>query len=413
MADFDLDELIFDWNTLSAPPPPTRLELNDETLRDGLQSPSIQDPPLEAKKRALHYMVELGIESANIGIPCTGRTALEHTLELAREVARHRLPLRVNCAARTLVRDVEPIVEISQKAGLAIEASTFLGSSAIRLLAEGWDLDRLLRHTEEAVSFGVRQGLPVMYVTEDTTRTHPQVLKQLYRAALDAGATALTLADTVGYATPDGVRHLIHFVRRQVLRPEERERIRLDWHGHNDRGLAVANALFAYEAGVHCVHGTVLGVGERVGNAPLDQLLANMRIMNWIERDLSALAAYCRHVSEHWGVPIAYNYPVMGRDAFRTSTGVHASAIIKAQEKGDSWLADRVYSGVPASWFGRRQVIEIGPMSGRSNVIHWLKSHGIDPQEVLVQELLAKAKRAKTVLSEEEILAFVRERGVS
>ncbi len=406
MDKHQLDGLIFDWNTLASPPPPRRLELNDETLRDGLQSPSIQDPPLEVKIKALHYMVELGIEAANIGMPCTGPNPFADTLALAKEVAQQRLPIRVNCAARTVISDIEPIVEISQQAGIPVEASTFLGSSAIRSLAEGWDLDRLLKHTEEAVSFAVKQGLPSAYVTEDTTRSQPETIKKLYRTAIDAGSTGITLADTVGYATPDGVHNLIYFVRRHVVKPDEN--IRIDWHGHNDRGLAVANSLFAFEAGADCVHGSILGIGERVGNSPLDQMLVNMRVMNWIDRDMHALSEYCKLIQEHCGAPLPFNYPVMGYDAFRTSTGVHASAIVKAEEKGAEWLANRVYSGVPSDWFGRSQLIEIGPMSGKSNVVHWLKRHQIEATEELINGLLEHAKQAKGVLSENEILEFIK-----
>jgi 2-isopropylmalate synthase len=405
MSDPQLDDLIFDWNALASPPPPTRLELNDETLRDGLQSPSIQDPPIEIKIKLLHYMVELGIDSANIGMPCTGPNPFADTLALAKEVAAQKLPLRLNCAARTVISDVEPIVEISQQAGIPVEASTFLGCSAIRSLVEGWELDRLLKHTEEAVSFAVSEGLPVMYVTEDTTRGQPETIKKLYRAAIDAGAKAITLADTVGYATPDGVRNLIQFVRNDILRSGED--VRVDWHGHNDRGLAVANALFAYEAGADCVHASALGIGERVGNTPMDQVLVNMKVMGWMQRDMHALNDYCELVREHCAAPLPFNYPVMGHDAFRTSTGVHASAIVKAQEKGAEWLANRVYSGVPSDWFGRGQLIEIGPMSGKSNVVHWLRNHDIDVTDELVSGLLEHAKQSKAVLTEQEINNYI------
>lgn len=401
------EDLIFDWNTLVSPPPPHRIQLNDETLRDGLQSPSIEDPPLEVKKKALHYMVQLGIDSANIGMPCTGPILFADTLALAKEVAQERLPLRINCAARTVISDVQAIVDISQQAGVNIEVATFIGSSAIRSLAEGWDLDRLLRHSEETVSFVVQQGLPCMYVTEDSTRSHPHDLKKLYRVAIDAGATAITVSDTVGYATPDGVRNLINFVRRDIVHRDEC--IRIDWHGHNDRGLAVANALFAYEAGADCIHGSMLGIGERVGNVPLDQVMVNMRIMRWKENDMEALTDYCDMISEHCKAPLPYNYPVMGKDAFRTSTGVHASAIIKAKEMGSEWLANRVYSGVPSEWFGRDQLIEIGPMSGKSNVVYWLKHHGIAATDALADALFAFAKQKRAVLSESKIRAFVKE----
>jgi len=390
----NLNDLIHDWNKQEASARPARVELNDETLRDGLQSPSITDPPMEVKLQALHYMVELGIPSANIGI-----------LRLVQEIAQQRLPIRPNCAARTVIRDVQVIVDISQAAGVAIEASTFIGSSSIRRLAEGWDLDAMLRHTEEAVSFAIRNQLPVMYVTEDTTRAQPEVLKPLYQTALDHGAYRLCLADTVGHITPHGVRRLIEFFHQEIVK--DRPGIRLDWHGHNDRGLAVANSLAALEAGVDCVQGTILGIGERVGNTPLDQLLVNLKLLGWIDHDLSCLPDYCRLVSEHCAGPLPYNYPIMGRDAFRTQTGVHAAAIIKAKELGHEYLANRIYSGVPAELVGRAQEIEIGPMSGKSNVIYWLESRGIPARPELVELLFAHAKRSRTVLKESEILELI------
>ena len=405
--EFKTEELIFDWNQIEVPKKPHNIELNDETLRDGLQSPSITDPPIEKKLQALHYMAELGIPNANIGMPCTSSDVFEDTLMLAKEIANHKLPVRPNCAARTVIADVQPIVEISQKAGIAVEASTFIGSSPIRKLAEGWDLEMMLRNTEEAVKFAVKNNLPVMYVTEDTTRAHPDVLKKLYKTALDNGAYRLTIADTVGHITPHGVKSLVAFFKAEIVAGYKG--IKLDWHGHNDRGLALANSLAALEAGVNCVHGTILGIGERVGNTSLDQLLVNLKLLGWIENDLNKLPAYCELVRAYCNAPLPFNYPVMGRDAFRTSTGVHAAAIIKAKQKGDDFLANRVYSGVPAELFGRKQEIEIGPMSGQSNVIYWLKTRNIEAEEKLVSFILDRAKRADKVLTEEQVYKLMRE----
>jgi 2-isopropylmalate synthase len=402
---FDPHELIYDWNSQSAPTRPLKIDLCDETLRDGLQSPSITDPPIEIKLQALHYMADLGVPAANIGMPCTGPRVKSDTLRLAQEIAKQRLSIRPNCAARTVVSDVQAIVDVSQAAGLPIEASTFIGSSPIRSLAEGWDLDSMLRHTEEAVSFAVQHDLPVMYVTEDTTRAQPEVLKQLYRTAIEHGAYRLCLADTVGHIAPHGVRQLVTFFRQEIVKG--RPGICLDWHGHNDRGLALANSLAALEAGTDCVHGTILGIGERVGNTPLDQLLVNLQLLGWIAQDLSRLTDYCRLVCEHCTGPLPFNYPVMGRDAFRTATGVHAAAIIKAKELGHEYLANRIYSGVPAELVGRTQEIEIGPMSGKSNVIYWLESHGIPAKPELVELLFAHAKRSRTILSEAKIRELI------
>lgn len=402
----DEHELIHDWNATGDAFDYGGLrpvELDDETLRDGLQSPSVRDPSTEDKIRILHLMVELGIHAADIGLPGAGPRVEAAVQALAEEIAREGLDISPNCAARTVVGDVEPIARISQAAGIPIEAATFIGSSPIRQYAEDWTLDRMLEATETAVRFAVGEDLPVMYVTEDTTRATPEVLKRLYTTAIECGARRICLADTVGHATPNGVRQLVRFIRERVVAPTG-EAVKIDWHGHRDRGLAIPNALAAIEEGVDRVHGTALGVGERVGNTEMDLLLVNLKLLGLHDYDLSRLPEYCRLVSEATGVPVPPNYPVIGGDAFRTATGVHASAIIKARAKADDWLADRIYSGVPAEFFGMRQRIEIGHVSGMSNVRYWLSENGYDPDdEALANAIFGLAKRADRVLSDEEI----------
>ncbi|HET9986088.1 MAG TPA: LeuA family protein [Longimicrobiales bacterium] len=401
-------ELIHDWNAAGDAVDYRRLgpvELDDETLRDGLQSPSVQDPPIAAKIRILHLMAELGISTADIGLPGAGPRAVADVRALALEIARAGLSIGANCAARTVRADIEPIARISQEAGIPIEACTFIGSSPIRQYAEGWTLEKMLRATEDAVTFAVAEGLPVMYVTEDTTRARPETLKALYGRAIECGAARLCIADTVGHATPAGVRNLVRFVQQEIVAPSGRD-VKLDWHGHRDRGLGLANTLAAIEAGVSRVHGTALGIGERVGNTEMDLLLVNLKLLGVHDHDLSKLDEYCRAVSEATGVPIPVNYSVIGADAFRTGTGVHAAAIIKAKQKGDDWLADLVYSSVPAHLFGRRQVIEIGHMSGMSNVKFWLTEHGYDAgDEALCQRVFDLAKHMDRVLTDAEVHA--------
>jgi 2-isopropylmalate synthase len=402
---FQESDLIFDWN--EAPALGRPIELDDETLRDGLQSPSVSTPTIEQKLEVVHLMAALGIDGADIGLPAAGAQVYADVLRITQEIVNHKLPVVPNAAARTLVADCRPIVEISQKAGLALEVAAFIGSSPIRQVAEDWDLDRLLRLTEECVSYCVKNGLPVMYVTEDTTRSKPEDLRKLFTAAINAGAHRICVADTVGYATPEGAARIIKFMKSVVA--DSGAQVKVDWHGHRDRGLAVANALAACAAGADRIHGTILGVGERVGNTALDLVLVNLELLGWSRRDLSKLPEYCRLVHQATGVPLPYNYPVFGSDAFRTATGVHAAAILKAREKGDHWLADRIYSSVPASMVGCRQVIEVGPMSGVSNVVEWLTDHGIAPDNDLVQAIFLRAKSATSVLREDEILAIRRE----
>jgi 2-isopropylmalate synthase len=405
-------DLIYDWNRhgdgdLTPARPP--VELDDETLRDGLQSPSVRTPSIDEKLELLHMMAELGIESADIGLPGAGPHVVADVERLAREIAEQDLPIFPNCAARTVIADVEPIVEISQRVGIPIEASCFIGSSPIRQYAEAWDLDRMLRLTRAAVEFAAGHGLPVMFVTEDTIRAKPDDLRRLYTEAVEAGARRVCVADTVGHATPAGARNLVRFVREVV--DGTGEQVKVDWHGHKDRGLSVINSLAAAEAGADRLHGTGVGIGERVGNTPIDLLLVNMQLLGWIDRDLTRLPAYCRRVAETTGVPLPDNYPVVGRDAFRTGTGVHAAAIIKARAKGDDWLADRIYSGVPAALVGRRQQIEVGPMCGESNVVYWLEERGIAPERELVAAIFRRAKEATRMLEDGEILEICRASG--
>ncbi len=402
-----LEELVYDWNVVEPllAPPNRRISFDDETLRDGLQSPSVSEPPVAKKIELLHLMDALGIDTADIGLPGAGGTHAAGVELMAREIAEQHLNIRPNCAARTHRSDIVPIVEISQRVGIPIEACTFIGSSAIRFFAEDWTLDKLLKLTEDAVSFAVGEGLPVMYVTEDTTRANPETLRALYTTAIQCGAKAVCVCDTVGHSTPDGARSVVKFVKNII--EEQGGNIRLDWHGHQDRGLGVINSIAAIQGGADQVHGSALGIGERVGNTPLDQLLVNLKLMGWIQNDLSRLGEYCALTSEACGWTIPVNYPVFGRDAFRTATGVHAAAVIKSYRKGDRELADLVYSGVPAGQFGLEQVVEVGPMSGKSNVIYWLERRGIEATEETVTRIFERAKQASAVLADDEILQMV------
>ena len=404
------NEWIYDWNTATPPeiPAGTPVLLDDETLRDGLQNPSVFDPSIEDKLEILHLMESLGIDAVNIGLPGAGPRAAAHTEALAREIAANRMKIKPNCAARTHENDIRPIVEISERAGIAIEAATFLGSSPIRRLVEDWTVDHLQRTTENAVKFAVEHGLPSMYVTEDTVRTDPETVKRLYSTAIRNGSRAIVLCDTVGHATPTGAFNLVKFVVEEVVKPSG-EKIRVDWHGHNDRGLAIANSFAAVAAGAHQVHAAANALGERVGNTPMELMLVNLRLAGLIDRDLSNLRYYCEKVARATKTSIPPNYPVIGHDAFRTATGVHAAAIIKAIQKHDHRLADAVYSGVPAHLFGMEQVIEIGPMSGRSNVLYWLARHQIPADDALVSRILEAAKQSARVLTDAEVHALCTE----
>jgi 2-isopropylmalate synthase len=403
-------ELMFDWNEMGRRGRPIEpaFTLLDETLRDGLQNPSVRQPGMAEKLELVHRMSDLGIHVVNVGIPGSSPRVYREALRLCREIESAGLPIRPVCSGRTVPSDIEPILDLAQKAGTSIETYAFIGSSSIRRLVENWSVDLLARRAAAAIDLIVKAGLPAVFVTEDTTRSHPEVLAHLFKVAIDHGATRLCLCDTSGHATPDGVRNLVGFTRTLLVSMGVSDRVGIDWHGHNDRGLALANCLYALEYGADRVHATALGMGERVGNVPMELLMLNLKLFGLLEgHDLTHLSAYCESAANAVGWQVPISYPLVGRDAFRTATGVHASAIMKAQAKGDSWLADRVYSSVPASLVGRSQEIVVGPGSGMSNVVHVLHRLGIEPMPDVVYAVLRVAKESDEVLSDDDIRAAI------
>ncbi len=410
-------ELIYDWNTIDyeiARNPsnhPHGVWFDDETLRDGLQSPSARNPDIEQKIELIDYMEKLGIQKVDLGLPGAGPFHIGHIDAMLTHMGENGYELRPGCAVRTVVSDIEPLVELQAKHERQIQASAFLGTSPIRQFAEGWTMERILSTAEKAVTFAVDNDIPVMFVTEDTTRSKPEDIKAVYTRAIELGADRICVCDTCGHVTPNGVRKLLTFIQDEVI-PDagvKRADIEVNWHGHQDRGLGVANNLAAVEAGADVIHGTALGVGERAGNAPLDQTLVNLSLMGVINNDLTALNDYMRKAHEYIEVALPHNYPVFGEDAFETGTGVHASAVIKAIKKGDQWLADRVYSGVPAQDFGLKQVIRIGHMSGRSNIIWWLQQNGYEVDDDMVAHMFEVAKGQRRMMSDEEVHAAIAE----
>jgi len=400
----DRTKIIFDWNRESPellPKPSHRVEVLDESLRDGIQSPSALDPPVEVKLQILQLMNDLGVDAVDVGLPAASQRNFEDVVKMIELIRDEKLGLKPNCAARTVVSDVIRIAEVQQATGFPVQAYSFIGSSPIRQYTENWSLEWLVEQSRNAIRAGRQEGLEMAYVTEDTMRSDPADLEVLFQAALDEGANCLCLCDTVGHATPDGAKALVLWTL-EFLENKGYKDVRIDWHGHNDRGLALANALSAASAGAQRIHGTSIGIGERVGNVALDQLLVNLSLLGWSDRNLQALAEFCALCSESLGIDIPINYPAVGRDAFRTATGVHASAILKAMDKGDVELADIIYSGVNAGQIGRTQVVDIGPMSGKSNAIYWMRNQGIDPTDERIAALLKAAKNSNRTLSDEE-----------
>jgi 2-isopropylmalate synthase len=370
-----------------------------------LQSPSARNPTIDEKIELLTFMENLGIQKVDLGLPGAGPYHLEHIDAMMSHITENDFKIRPGAAVRTLMNDIEPLVDLQVKHGTPIQASAFLGTSPIRQYTEGWTIEKLLSTMEKAVSYAVDNDVQVMFVTEDTTRSKPEDIKAIYQRAMEMGVRRLCICDTCGHVTPNGVKKLLQFIDEEVIKDAgyKRSEIEVNWHGHQDRGLGVANNIAAVEAGADVIHGTALGVGERAGNAPLDQTLVNLKLLGVIDNDLTQLDAYMKKANEYIEVPLPRNYPVFGMDAFETGTGVHASAVIKAMRKGDNWLADRVYSGVPAGDFGLKQVIRIGHMAGRSNIIWWLEQNGYETSDDLVAHVFEVAKSQRRNMEDQEV----------
>ena len=405
------NKLIYDWNVIdyeinrNPANHPHDVWFDDETLRDGLQSPSARNPSIEQKIELLSYMERLGIQKVDLGLPGAGPFHREHINAMLAHISENDYQIRPGAAVRTLMNDIEPLVQMQQQHGMEIQASAFLGTSPIRQYTEGWTMEKLISTMEKAVSYAVENEVPVMFVTEDTTRSNPEDVKAIYQRAMELGVRRLCVCDTCGHVTPNGVKKLLNFIDEEVIKDGgyQRNQIEVNWHGHQDRGLGVANNIAAVEAGADVIHGTALGVGERAGNAPIDQTLVNLKLMGVIDNDLTLLDEYTRMANKYIEVPLPRNYPIFGADAFETGTGVHASAVIKAMRKGDDWLADRVYSGVPAGDFGLKQVIRIGHMAGRSNIIWWLEQNGYEVSDELVAHMFEVAKSQSRNMTDAEI----------
>ena len=405
-----MERLLFDWSRAGARDAAAPGgAFFDETLRDGIQAPHVSIPALDEKLELIDHMVQCGIRYADAGFPGGGPAAAGDCLAIARHVATQDYPLALACAGRTHPADVRAICDIAQRAGVPVDAYTFIGISPIRLYVEEWTVGSVVADIRGAVAEARRDGVIFVLVLEDAVRCTPAILNRVYDVALELGITRVTLCDTVGAASPAGTEALVTWSARYF---DAREHpVALEWHGHNDRGLALANSLAALAAGCARVHGTVLGVGERAGNASIDQLIVNRELGQPGDYDMKALSEYCEYASGVLGVPIPGNYPAMGRDVFKTSAGVHAAAILKAHRRRDTFVKDSVYAGVPASLLGREQEILIDPASGASNVRYWLAVNGGDPGEAVVQaviqDVLDTAKRAGRPLTDEEIRQIV------
>ena len=395
-----MDTLFHDWNGSSKSN--MRCRIVDDTLRDGLQSPNVVAPKLAEKLTLIDCMVKNGIYSLIASYPAASKELFAETEAMLRHIRGNKYQIAPALAGRTALQDLQPIAELQQRFGRQLRAYAFIACSPIRQSVENWDLSLIRERIKESLKYLIAENVFPIIVIEDSTRCKPDDLSEVIRCAVDGGAKSITIADTVGYINPEGVRKLISFVRGI-----SGDHVLLEWHGHNDRGLALANALAAIESGVDCVHTTAAGIGERTGNLSFEQLLLNLWLNGGGDINLSFVNEFAALTAQYTHIPIPPNQPVIGSDIFTTGTGVHAAAILKALKSGDTVLADSVYSSVPARLLGREQNIEIGQMSGRANVEAKLLQMRLPYTDDTAEKILAAAKSSSHFLTDVEITRLV------
>lgn len=400
--------LLYDWNNHDIQNRVSKkIEINDETLRDGLQAVSFSSFSLEQMYQFIEDANKLQITTINLGMPGAGDLSFNRVRMLAKYISERKLNIKMNVACLAKIEDVQLVEKIMDEIGQQIEICIFIGASSIRRFVEDWTLNDVISKLEPAVKRAVKTKSPVMLVTEDTSRTSPEDLELIYKSFANNGINRICVCDTVGYNTTYGVSQLIKFVKNTIEKTGCN--IKIDYHGHNDRGLALSNALTAIDCGVDRIHATALGIGERCGNCSMEQLLINMKLNGYYNGDLLLLNDYISLISKANKIEIPETYPGFGKNAFRTQSGIHSAAIIKAKKKGLYDIANTIYSSVPAELIGRVQEIELGPMSGKSNVCYILDKYNIEKTDKNISFLLEKAKSSNHVFSSQEIESIIAE----
>ncbi|MDE7432358.1 MAG: LeuA family protein [Lachnospiraceae bacterium] len=382
-----------------------RIKVHDETLREGIQNLGT-DITLKEKKAYIDSISRLPVASICLGYPASSKKIYDEIDLLIPYIQAKKSNISISCAARTTIGDIEPIARLSQKYGCNIKVNAFIGTSQIRQYIEQWDIRHICSLVREAVNYANLNGIETCIITEDSTRTSPEILKTVYLTAIESGCKNICFCDTVGYADCTGIKKLFKFVHKEIIK--NNDQILIEWHGHNDRGMALENALIAALIGANMIHTTSFGIGERCGNTPLELFLLNLAVMGDIRMSdsLKMITDHCRKISELFNWQIPNNYPVWGENSFSTVSGIHAAAIYKALDMEGN-LGEKVYSFIEPSILGRHQEIKINYMSGKSNILYWMKKNMIKPDDKLVEDILKKAKTSTTPLSDETIWAII------
>lgn len=402
----DTREILFTWNERRLPEQ-VAVEIEDDTLRDGLQASFIRKPTVEEKAELIELSAEIGARHVVLGFPASSPAEFSDSRRLLSVIADCRLPMTPWFLGRALRADMEPILRLRDIFGGDVGAAFFIGTSPMRRYVEQWDFGLMVKRITDTMEYLQQAGLPFSFSIEDASRTPPAEVETMVEAAVRYSAFSIALCDTVGESTPEGVRRLVEFTK--AITKRHGSGLKILWHGHNDRGLALANSIAAIEAGADIIGGAFLGIGERTGNTALEQVIMYLHQNKVGTFDVKGLIPYVRKLAMATDFPVPVNAPLVGPQAFATCTGTHSAAVLKAAELGTDF-EDYVFSSIPASELGAMQDIGVGPTSGMANARYVLEKGNMASSEEIASELLAFAKRQQRLLHEDEIVAWYQQR---
>ena len=393
-------KLLTDWNEKKTFKNKS-IVIEDDTLRDGLQSALLRIPNYFEKKELVTLAHASRIKYVMLGFPGASEDAYHECRLLVQFIRDMQWPLVPRLLGRANQSDMAAICRLQEETGVPLQADFFINICALRLKVEGWNLATITQMIHQASEQLDRHGVSYSISLEDATRSDTSIIEKMLCTIVNTKAIAIVLCDTVGACLPSGVANLLRFVKKTIA--AHNSHIFQWWHGHNDRGLALANALCALDHGIDGISGTFLGIGERSGNICIEQIMLHLNQYYGSAYCLDSARQYCSLLSRYTEYTMPINQPLFGNQSFTTTAGTHIRALEKAKRFGTG-AHDLLYSSVAAHDLGRQQQIMLGPMSGRSAVKSVLEQIGESYDEKKISTLFNYFKKIQKPITVQEFI---------
>jgi methanogen homocitrate synthase len=364
---------------------PKKVEIHDSTLRDGEQTPGVVFRK-EDKVQIAQSLDEVGVDRIEAGMPAVS----DEDFEAIKEISQLRLKAKIYTFARALNVDIDKAIDCGAK-GVVIEIP--IGYPKLKYQF-GWTWEDVLRKSVDCISYAKGKNLHVVYFPYDMTRAREEDLTNvLIRIIRDSPPDSIGVVDTMGCALPEAIKYMVRKIKNMTGLPVE-------IHTHNDFGMAVATELAAVTAGAEVVHGCVNGIGERTGNAAIEELMVDLHILLGFGTNykLDRIGELCKLVRDISGVQVASNKPVIGEENYTRESGIGVDLVMKNP------LA---MFGTTPQLFGREGKVVLGKKSGKTSITYTLEKLGIknisdETVTEILKEVKARGTEKRALLSMDE-----------